>query len=75
MAPPRGHIFYIGLYRENMKQSSCLKPKGIESWYLVFGPLQSLFKLYPGAKNGPSPGGHMFNIGLYGENMEKIFFS
>ena len=23
---PRGHMFYIGLYRENMKKSSCLKP-------------------------------------------------
>ena len=27
MAPPRGHMFYIGLYRENMKKSSCLKPQ------------------------------------------------
>ena len=25
-----GHIFYIGLYRENMKRSSCLKPQGLE---------------------------------------------
>ena len=23
---PGGHIFYIGLYRENMKHFSCLKP-------------------------------------------------
>ena len=24
MAPPRGHMFYIGLYRENLKKPSCL---------------------------------------------------
>ena len=30
MALPQGHIFYIGLYRENMKKSSCLKPQGLE---------------------------------------------
>ena len=29
-ALPRGHMFYIGLYRENVKQSSCLKPQGLE---------------------------------------------
>ena len=27
---PRGYMFYIGLYRENMKKSSCLKPQGLE---------------------------------------------
>ena len=32
MAPPQGHMFYIGLYRENMKKSSCLKPQGLEPW-------------------------------------------
>ena len=26
MAPPGGHMFDIGLYRENMKKSPCLKP-------------------------------------------------
>ena len=29
MAPPRGQMFYIGLYRENVKKSSCLKPEGL----------------------------------------------
>ena len=56
MAPPGGHMFYIGLYRENVKQSSCLKPEGIDNLYLVFSspsrPLPSLFKLLPWAKNG-----------------------
>ena len=28
-------MFYIGLYRENMKKSSCLKRQGLESEYLV----------------------------------------
>ena len=35
MAHP-GQLFYIGLYRENMKKSSCLKPEGLDCWYLVF---------------------------------------
>ena len=26
LALPWGHMFYIGLHRENMKKSSCLKP-------------------------------------------------
>ena len=51
MAPPRGTIFYIGLYSENMKKYSCLKPQGLESdiWYVASSsrPLLSLFKLYP----------------------------
>ena len=35
MACPESDMFYIGLYRENMKKSSCLKPLGLELWYLV----------------------------------------
>ena len=31
----RRHMFYIGLYREIHKTSSCLKPYGLESYYLV----------------------------------------
>ena len=27
---PWGHIFYIGLYRENINKSSWLKPQGLE---------------------------------------------
>ena len=51
-ACPWGYMWYIGLYRENIKKSSCLKPQGIELWYLVCsitktsGPLPSLFKLW-----------------------------
>ena len=33
----RGHMSYIGLFRQNMKKSSCLKPKGLEPLYLVCG--------------------------------------
>ena len=36
MASPRGHMFYIGLFRENVKESSCLKPEGLDYKYLVF---------------------------------------
>ena len=30
MARSRDQMFYIGLYRENMKKLSCLIPQGIE---------------------------------------------
>ena len=30
MSPPRGQMFYIGLYRENKKKSSCLKPESVD---------------------------------------------
>ena len=30
MAPPRDQMIYIGLYRENLKKSSCLKPEGLD---------------------------------------------
>ena len=36
MARPGGQLFYIGLYRENVKKSDCLKPEGLDYWYLVF---------------------------------------
>ena len=32
MAPPHGQMFYIGLYMENVKKSSCLKPDGLDYW-------------------------------------------
>ena len=40
MGPSWGHMFYIGLYRENMKKSSCLKPQVKETsslgvWYVA----------------------------------------
>ena len=30
MGPAQGHIFYIGLYRENMTKSTSLKVQGLE---------------------------------------------
>ena len=36
MALPEDHMFNIGLYRENVKKSSCLKLEGLEPWYLVY---------------------------------------
>ena len=49
MGPPGGHMFYIGLYRENMKKSSCLKPQGLDIWDVASSSesLASLFKLCP----------------------------
>ena len=29
-----------GLHRKNVKKSSCLKPEGLESWYLVCSIIQ-----------------------------------
>ena len=36
IAHPGDYMFYKGLYRENMKKSTCLKPQGLEPRYLVF---------------------------------------
>ena len=60
MAPPRGHMFYIGLYREKHGQiflSETTRPS-LDIRYVVLPsePLPSLFKFIPGAKNGPTPG-------------------
>ena len=30
MAPSRGQMFYIGLYRVKVEKSSCLKPEGLD---------------------------------------------
>ena len=35
MALPSGQMFYVGLYRENVKQYSCLKPQSLVPCYLV----------------------------------------
>ena len=34
--------------------------------------LPGLFRLYPGIKNGPAPGDHLFFIGIWGKTF-KIF--
>ena len=55
-------MFYIGLYRENIK-NSCLKPLGIDIMYVASSsePLPGLFKFIyaPGGQKLPHPG---FNI-------------
>ena len=70
-----GHMFYIGLYRGNVKKSSCLKPQGLEPWYLVYSITKwtstkfvQILALGPGMAR---PRGLMFDIGLYRENVEK----
>ena len=40
MGPSWDHMFYIGLFRENMKKSFCLKPQVMETsslgvWYVA----------------------------------------
>ena len=58
-----GHMFYIGLYRENIKKSSCLKP--LDIWN-VASPSRLLPSLC-----GPTmvqPRCHMF-IGFRGKNL------
>ena len=32
ISPPQGHILYKGLFRENMKKSSCLQQYGIANY-------------------------------------------
>ena len=61
-------MFYIGLYRENMKTYSCLKPQDIEKldfWYVA--PLSGPLPYTPGDKKWVRPRGNMFYIGLYRE--------
>ena len=71
-------MFYIVLYRENMKKiflSETLSPRA-----LIFGMQHHLVDLYqvcsnyaPGEDHGP-PRGHIFYKGLDGEN-KKFFLS
>ena len=59
-------MFYIGLYRENMKKiflSETIRPR-----LLIFGIKHHLVDLYqvysnniPGAKSGPIPGSHVLH--------------
>ena len=64
MDPPRGHMFYIGLYRENVKKiflSETTRPRA-----LIFGILHYQKDLYqvcsnnaPGVKNVPAAGSNV----------------
>ena len=81
MTRPGCHMFCIGLYREQHEKiflsETTRHRASIDIWYVVY-----LVDLYlfcstysPGAKKWPGPGGHMFYIGLYREQHEKIFLS
>ena len=73
MGPYWVHMLNIGIYRENMKISSCLKPQSLDIWYVasLSVPLPSLFKLCPWGQKWPNPGGHMFYIALFRANMKN----
>ena len=80
MAPLQGHMFHIGLYRE--KHERIFLSKTTRSRALIFGMLYHLVNLFqvcsnyiPGVKNGPAPWVHMFYIGVYREQHEKVFLS
>ena len=66
MGPPRGHMFYLGLYREHMKKIFLSEITGPRS--LIFSMCNHLVDLYqvcsnnaPGIKNGPTPGSHILH--------------
>ena len=69
----------IGLYRENMKKSSCLKPQELEPyniWYIASPsrPLSSLFKLCPCCqKMGPPRGSHVLHRLTQGKPEKDLF--
>ena len=63
-----------------MKTLKIFLPETRESlvmWYVASPsrPLPRLFKFYSLGRKWPRPGGHMFYIGLYRENVKKIFLS
>ena len=57
-----GPTFYIGLYRENIK-NTCLKPQWLDPWYWAF-------KLWPWGQKWHHPRKCIFCIGLW-ENIKK----
>ena len=65
---PRGHMFNIGLHRENMKNSFCVKPQGrsLDTCYVAssHGPLPHLFKLWSWSQKWPGPRGHIAGFQL-----------
>ena len=62
-------MFYIGLYRENMKKSSCLKPQGLDIWYVAspIGPLPICSNCTIEAKNCHAPGVKFFTCAYIGK--------
>ena len=75
IAPPLGHMFYIGIYREKHETiflSEITMPRA-----LIFGMKHDLVNLYQvcsnyisGAKNGPTPGATCFTLANIGKNMK-----
>ena len=62
MAPPRGHMFYIGLYKE--KHEAIVLSESLDIWYEASPgePLLSLFNLYLwGPKMAGAQGSHVLH--------------
>ena len=71
MDPPGRHVFYMGLYSENMKKIFLSETTRYES--SSSGPQPSLFKLGSLGQKLSRPRGQMFYIrGLYRQNMENL---
>ena len=72
----RSHELKIEFPDENIKNLLVWnhKAKSHDIWYVASssGPVPSLFKLCPWDHELPHPRSHMFNIGLYSENVNKI---
>ena len=75
MAPPRGHMFYIGLYiekHEKIFMSETIWPS-LDIWYAHVAspgrPLPSLFKLCPWGQKWPHPGVTCFTYAYIVKNM------
>ena len=49
-------MFYIGLYREYMKKSSCLEPEGLDYKHHLVDLYQSCSNYILWVKNGPALG-------------------
>ena len=80
MAPPWGHMFYIGLYRE--KHETIFSSETTRPRAFIFDMKHHLVNFYqvcsnyiPGAKKLPRPRGHMLCIDFYSERHGKTFLS
>ena len=76
----RSHRLKIDFKDDNFKKSSCLKPQGLELWYLICSitlwTFTKLVQIMPLGQKRHHPGGYIFYIiGLYREKHEKIFLS
>ena len=67
-------MLYIGLYRENMNKSSCLKQQGYGMKNHLVDPYQVCSYYAPGAKNGLSLGSHVLHRFIKGKH-ENIYLS